>query len=810
MRLRLAVLVTLALAGCAGDQAFREGSRLVAEGRTREGLASLEAAVRERPGSAEYRIALARARSDLVEKNMAAGERARRAGRPEEAQRAFEDVLAIDPANVAARSGLAAIAREVRQRELLAGVEARIASRRPQELADAEARLRAVLAESPGHAEAVAYMERLEAAKTRAAVVESSLGPAFAKPISLEFKEAPLRSVFDFIARLSGLNVFFDKDVKTDQKVNVTARNSSVDDAVRILLMTNQLDRRILNDSSILVFPNTPAKQKEYQPLSVRAFYLTNADVKGVSNTLKTLLKTRDMVVDERLGMIILRDTPEAIRVAERVVSLQDLGDPEVVLEVEILEVKRSRLTALGIQWPSQLTLTPLPSGTALTLADLRHLSSSTLQAAIGGVSINANSTADDANLLANPRIRVRNKEKAKVLIGDRVPTITTTSTSTGFVAESVTYVDVGLKLEVEPMVYLDEEVAIRISLEVSSLVNQVVSKAGTITYQIGTRGATTALRLRDGETQVLAGLISDEERASANRIPGLGHLPLAGRLFGSRNDNSARGEILLSITPRVVRSLRRAALTDAEFGAGTESSVGAESLRLKSMLAASGSSAVPGAGASGSPADAGRSPRDQRPVPPAEAAPTGGSSASPVPGRQPASPAATPATSGSLQAVDAGQGALSSGTPASLSWQVTPQVKAGDEFDAFLSLRSIAPLHGLPVAVGFDPAHVRLVSVSEGSYFAQAGGRSAFSFRVEESQGQVFVETGRESGRVDDAGVSGTGTVALLRFQALKGSGAPSNGPVVTALRVLSVGAEPSSTPPISVPTDQSIRILP
>jgi general secretion pathway protein D len=180
-------------------------------------------------------------------------------------------------------------------------------------------------------------------------------------------------------------------------------------------------------------------------------------------------------------------------------------------------------------------------------------------------------------NVLANPRIRVKNKEKARVHIGDRLPVITTTAAATGgFVSESVSYLDVGLKLEVEPFIYLDDEVGIRIGLEVSNIAREIRTVgSNTLTYQIGTRNATTMLRLRDGETQILAGLISDEDRQNASRVPGLGELPVAGRLFSHTRDNTVKSEIVLLITPRLVRTLARPDARSAEFAAGTEVSAG-------------------------------------------------------------------------------------------------------------------------------------------------------------------------------------------------------------------------------------------
>jgi len=184
--------------------------------------------------------------------------------------------------------------------------------------------------------------------------------------------------------------------------------------------------------------------------------------------------------------------------------------------------------------------------------------------------------------VLANPRIRVKNKEKARVHIGDRVPVITTTAAATGgFVSESVNYLDVGLKLEVEPQIHLEDEVGIKVGLEVSNIAREIRTVgSNTLTYQIGTRNAATVLRLRDGETQILAGLISDEDRRSASRVPGLGDLPVIGRLFSQTRENITKTEIVLLITPRVVRTLARPEVRAIEFAAGTEASGGASAFR--------------------------------------------------------------------------------------------------------------------------------------------------------------------------------------------------------------------------------------
>ena len=337
-----------------------------------------------------------------------------------------------------------------------------------------------------------------------------------------------------------------------------------------MLLVSNQLDKKVLNDNTILIYPNTPAKQRDYQELVVRSFYLANADAKQTLNVIKTLVKTRDVFIDENLNLLIMRDTPEGIRMAEKLIASQDLAEPEVMLEVEILEVKRSRLTELGMQYPNQFTvLSPVnhyarDAKRPADLDGLKDLNGS--QIGIANPVLNLRAEDSDTNLLANPRIRVKNRDKAKIHIGDKVPVITSTSTSTGFVAESVSYLDVGLKLDVEPNIHLDDEVDMKVGLEVSNIVREIKSANGTVTYQVGTRNASTTLRLRDGETQALAGLINDEDRKSANKVPGLGDLPLLGHLFSSHRDDSSKTEIVLLITPRIVRNLNRPEAAVVEF----------------------------------------------------------------------------------------------------------------------------------------------------------------------------------------------------------------------------------------------------
>jgi general secretion pathway protein D len=785
----LCTSVLLGLAGCAGSQAFREGNHLFAQGKSDEAITKFEEAVKLDPKNAEYRITLTTRRTSVVNRALASAEAARREGRLTEAEKGYRQTLGYDSNSVMAKQGLEALIVERQHRLIMMEAELLFKKADKTSLSTATEKLRGVLSQNPLQKEALNLKARMDEQRAKEIKPEAQLAAAYRKPITLEFRDAPLRSVFDVISKVSGLNFFFDKDMRPDLKATVLAKNTTIEDAVRLLLVTNQLEQKVLNENSILVYPNTPQKLKDYQTLAVRTFYLTNADVKSVSNTIKTIVKTKDLVIDERLGLIIMRDTPEAVRLAERIIALQDLSDPEVMLEVEVVEIKRSRLLELGIQWPGQLALSPLQGGgVPLVLDDLRRLNSTNIQATLANTLINARKEEQDGNILANPRIRVRNKEKAKILIGDRVPVITTTSNATGFVAESVNYVDVGLKLEVEPNIYLDDEVAIKINLEVSSLVREVLSKSGSLSYQIGTRNATTVLRLKDGETQILAGLISDEDRSSANKVPGLGEIPIAGRLFGSQKDDTQRSEILLSITPRIVRAIRRPDLLEAEFESGTESGIGAQSLRLTTVASQPASvtgSTVTTATTAPLPTDV-----------PAATAPL---SSAPVGADTPAV-ALPPAVN--KAAVVPATGVLPAGS-LNLSWQLPAQVKAGEQFTASLRVNSQAALRGLPLLVGFDPQVLQVVSVQEGDYFKQGGGQTTFNQRVDPAQGKVFVAAIRQNTAGNDAGINGNGVVVNVVFKALKASPG-------AKVQLLSVSPEPAPASPLAMPLEQLLRIVP
>jgi general secretion pathway protein D len=631
------------LAGCApGREFMNNGQQLIDQGHPEEGLAQLERAASAEPGNSSYRMTLIREREVQTNLMLTKADAALQANQLDVAAGLYDRARTLWPDHPRALAGLEAVATARR-------LQARIAKATllvdQGQLPEARRLIDELLAENPHDGRALALARRAGAPAEEAMAAPPTLSAALRKPVTLDFHEASLKSVFEALSRSTGLNFVFDHDVRPDLKVTLTISHMSIADVIGVLTTTNQLERKVLNENTVLIYPNTPVKQKDYADLSVRTFYLANADAKNVMTMMKTVLKTRDVYADDKLNSITMRDTPDAIHLAEKMIAAQDFAEPEVMLEVEVLEVKRSRLLDIGIDPPAKFTVLNLVQNpatviataagsqtvanntltpTQLTLANLRHLSGSSV--GIDNPAANLHAENGDANILANPRIRVKNREKARILIGDRVPVITTTSTANVGVAESVNYLDVGLKLEVEPNVFLDNEVGVKVNLEVSNIVREVRTTSGSLTYQIGTRLATTALRLKDGETQALAGLISDEDRSSTAGVPGFTDLPILGRLFSTQSNDRSKTEIVLLITPRVVRNIAGGAAR-YEYTSGTESTPGAAPLRMHSSgqlsLAPSTSAATPtttntqqGPGGRAAVADPEPEPQPAAPVP--------------------------------------------------------------------------------------------------------------------------------------------------------------------------------------------------
>lgn len=573
----LVILLSMLLTACATHPALREADVLARRGEHESAWRLLRTAAAAAPQDIALRVAAQR-EAELSLLGLAAlAENARATGQLEAAADLLARMEAIDAQAPRTRRLQAELKRARSHQSRMAEVDRLFQAGQLDTAREITAQ---VLAEDPGQTQALAMQRKLQRPFS-APQIPRALAAAYQKPVSLEFREAPLRTIFEALGRGSGINFVFDKDVKAENRVSVFLKDVSLDEAMRVVLSTQQLERKLLNENSVLIYPNTQQKLREHQELVTRSFYLNNADVKQAQALVKMMAKTRDIFIDERLNLLVARDTPEVIAMIEQLIGSLDLPEPEVMLDVEVVEISSDRLAEIGLNWATDATY-----GSADTAAKVPWSTRGSFRTMVANPVVSAHllGTVGSGNLLANPKLRTRNKEKAKIQIGDRVPVFTSTATANVGVSTAVTYLDVGIKLEVEPTVQLDNEVVMKVSLEVSSLGLKETSGGSqpTSAYRIGTRNASTSLRLRDGETQVLGGLINDEDRKTINGVPFISETPLLGRLFGQHNDTRKKSEIVLLITPRVLRNLTLPDAGQTILASGFDANPGAEGVRLR------------------------------------------------------------------------------------------------------------------------------------------------------------------------------------------------------------------------------------
>ena len=755
-------LLCLLLTSCAAQRIHDEGIAAFRRGDYEDGISKLTQASQRDPDNLAYRLDLRSAQESGVQKLVALADEAHTNGRAELAEADYRRVLVLDPGNERANHGLEQLTADRRHADRISHAEAELNAK---QIDAADTDVHAVLAEDPGFAPAVALATRIEQARGPVTVVPR-LRTHDNHPVTLQFRDAPTKMVFEVLARQTGINFIFDKDVKSDGKTTIFVSEVPVEEAIELILTQNQLSRQILSQNMVLVYPNTPAKQKDYQDEVVHTFFLANAAPKDAESMLKTVLAAKTMYVDERSNALTLRDTPEHVRMAEKLINSLDEPEPEVIMEVEVLEISHTMAQQLGIDYPTSVTLAPTAvtaaaagsTASQLVLGDLSKQNKNTITVSSLSLTADLLKTVGDTNVLSSPRIRAKNKEKAKILVGDRVPVITSgTSATTGgtYSTSSVQYLDVGLTLEVQPTIHNDGEVAIKVALEVSSIANTINVPIGnggtTLAYQISTRNANTLLQLKDGETQVLAGLIQDSDTRSSNHIPGLGDLPVLGRLFGSNHTERDKSEIVLAITPRIIRAQPRPSSENIEFWYGTESQTrSAPFMSQASMTVAAGGVGAGGGGAMGpgGVSFAGS---------PGVTTPTGSSGPRAVPGTITSSAGAPPTPAPPVAAEAAEMKSTDAKPRVTLEGPET--AKVGDEIDVAVHLTSGEPLGRVHAQVRFDPSALQLESAEPGD-LTPSGDTPKVDLRP--GGVQLDLQTG------SDAPISGGGSVVTMRFKAV------------------------------------------
>jgi general secretion pathway protein D len=454
--------------------------------------------------------------------------------------------------------------------------------------------------------------------------------PATAKlPTSLVFGNgATSRAVLMSIARFANLSLVFDPAFR-DQPLSIDLRNATLEDALSAVTASTRTFYRVTAPQTITIVPDTPAKRREYEESVVRTFYLSNADVKEVIDLLRVVIDIRQVSAITATNAISIKDTPERIVAASKLINAIDKARPEVIIDVELLEVDRTKLLEYGLQIASPGQ--PGISGSAdvnrpnYTLENLLNLTASDVfLAGVPGLYYRLLKNDTATRTLANPQLRTAEGLAASAKIGERVPVPVTTFApiaAGGVNTQPITsfvYENIGVNIDITPRTHHDDEVTLALRVSLSSISGTGFANLPTF----GNREIATTVRLKDGETNMLAGLIRDDERTVMAGIPGLSDIPVVGHLFASNHKESQQTDIILTLTPHIIRVLD---LTESDL----------RPFRLGRDIGVT----VPIApGTLASPRD-----RDENPDAPGELGPAPGQTA-PMTAEPPAAPATRPA----------------------------------------------------------------------------------------------------------------------------------------------------------------------
>ena len=369
------------------------------------------------------------------------------------------------------------------------------------------------------------------------------------KPITLNFRNTDLKAAFEFIGKSFGVNVIYDEDIQ-DEQISLFADGVTFYQALDLINITAKTFVKKVGPNTLLIAPDTADKHGQYEDFIVRTFHLNTVRAKDMLQILKGVITPKKVIINEKLNTVIIRDTEKVLNLADRLIQLNDRKPAETIVDVEIIEVNRSKSERLGFDFGSEITATFEPTSISGSIPTALKAGTVTLPA----FTFRYFKQDVDAKTLANPKIRVIDGRQAKIHIGDRVPLRSSTvQDSTGQTRTTFVYTDIGIRLAVNTTIHLDNSVLITLGLEVSTL-GQNLGTPDEPAFAIGTRNAETIMLLRDDETAILGGLIRDEERNSRVQVPGLGDVPALGALFRSTDESAGRTDILLTITPRVIR----------------------------------------------------------------------------------------------------------------------------------------------------------------------------------------------------------------------------------------------------------------
>ncbi len=575
-----------------------------------------------------------------------------------------------------------------------------------------------------------------------------------AEPVTLRFQNTRLKQVFEILARTANIDILFDKDVR-DDLVTIFTKDTPFEEALNLILTTNQLFAKRAGPDRLLIIPDTKQKREQYEDLQIRTFYLSNAKAKDMANLLRTILETKRVYVNEPLNTVVIRDHPNKIALAENVILANDRQDAEVVLDLEVLEVNRTKTKRIGLNFAKQAGFGAFPNGTTnfsttaqtFTFRNLTSIAKdSYLFTFPSSVLMDFFKQESDAKTLANPKLRVLNNQKASINIGDKQPILlsttnvlpgqaTTGALSTTSTVTSIEFKDTGIKLTVEPTIHLNNSITLRLQIEVTRLGDRVVLQADPeiSQFRFGTRTADTALSMRDGETVVLAGLIQEEDRRSREGVPGIDDIPGLGDLLSNSNTDKITTEVIVVITPRIVRNLSPPQLAKQTLWSGTANQYSTQPLFSQN---------TPGSIALGNE--------------------SGGEVSSPAGSASPSTndPSSDPSNDAKTDEDDSN--ALQPGVSRLQVIPAAASIKIGEQISLTLQGQNFSAAERTSLTLTYDPSVMSFKQAIEGPFWSGQQVPPSLTVSAVPNAGQLVIQMG-QTGKP----VQGSGSLASLVFEA-------------------------------------------
>lgn len=749
MNRRLSTLIVLALvgvtlAGCAAAMAYRRGFDAAQRRDWDAAVGYYRQAVQEDPDKPEYRIALERAMIEAALIHAAAGKAFEEKGELDAALREFRRASEYEPANRQLAAKVAALDRTIREK---------IEAARPPSRMDAM---------------------RERARRTSA---EPILNPASREPLVFNFPSASVRDILNFIGSASGINVTFTGDYRDPPAYSVKLDGVTVEEALQQVLSANALFYKVLNERTILVIPDNVQNRAKYEEQVIRTFYLSHADAQEMVQTLNVIGRIQGspivpaFVPNKNQNSVTVRATAPLVAIMERIIEANDRPRAEVIVDVQILEVNRSRAKQFGLDL-SNYSVTGIFSpevrpGSGDDGISVPPFNLNTVSAGISAADfymtvptavVRFLESDQQTKLVAKPQLRGREGDEIKLNLGDRFPVPSTTFGSLGGAGSVATqpissfnYEPVGIIVNMTPRVTFDGDVVLKLVVE-SSTLGQDVNIAGQNLPSFGSRKVETTLRLRDGESTLLAGLLREDERRRYTGFPGLMRLPVFRQLFTSNDLSSGQTDIVILLTPRIVRTHELTQQDVDPVYIGSQQNLG--------LTGAPPLIAAPPVGETGSPVTT----PEQPPVMPGTL-PRPGVMPEPPPPAPPAPPEPTPEV---LQPEPAPTppAAEPQAPPVAAAMRVLvtppgPELRlGGGPYTVPVSVSNVPRISTLSVTVTYNPALVRVRAVQEGSFMRQGGVAASFGQQIDPVAGRVDITVVRSQ---DVVGASGTGLVAAL-----------------------------------------------